>query len=227
MDIIEAICQRKSIRAFKPDAVTQKILREIIELASRAPSWANTQPWEFAIVGGSKLEEIKRAVIAKMDELPNPDLATPREYPELLDIRRRAAGRKISEITGISREDIEKRTWWRVKELLLFEARCAIYIYIDRSYFYQNDSINVWPIFDCGLIAENIMLLAASYGLGTLPAIQTVVYPDVLRDILGIPDSKLIVLGIAVGYPEWDDPVNQFQSEREPLDRITRWYGFD
>jgi len=71
------------------------------------------------------------------------------------------------------------------------------------------------------------MLLASRYGLGTIPQIQAVDYPDILRKVLGIPDSKLIVLGIAVGYPDRDDPINQFRSEREPLDKIARWYGFD
>jgi nitroreductase len=87
--------------------------------------------------------------------------------------------------------------------------------------------LNIWPVFDCGLVAENIMLLATRYGLGTIAQIQAVVYPDVLRKVLGIPDSKVIVLGIAVGYPDWDDPVNQFRSEREPLDNVSTWYGFD
>jgi nitroreductase len=48
-----------------------------------------------------------------------------------------------------------------------------------------------------------------------------------LRKVLGIPDSKVIVLGISIGYPDWDDPVNQFRSEREPLDDVSTWYGFD
>lgn len=227
MDIAEAIYHRKSIRAFRPDAVPPEILKEIMELALRAPSWANTQPWEFAIVGGRKLEEIRRAYIEKVEELPNPDLAFPTEFPEPFDTRRRAVGRKLFEILGIGREDREKRRWWYLQGLRLFEAPSAIYIYIDRSFYLQGDSLNAWPIFDCGLIAENIMLLATKFGLGTVPQIQAVVYPDVLRKILGIPDSKLIVLGIAIGYPSWDDPVNQFHSEREPLDKVATWYGFD
>jgi len=227
MDIVEAIVQRKSIRAFKPDAVPQQILKEIMELALRAPSWANTQPWEFAIVGGVKLEEIKRAYIERAEELPNPDLGFPREFPEPFDTRRRAVGRRLFEILGISREDREKRRWWQLQGLRLFEAPNVIYIYIDRSFYSQGDSLNVWPIFDCGLIAENIMLLATKFGLGSVPEIQAVAYPDVLREILDLPDSKLIVLGIAIGYPDWDHPVNQFRSEREPLEHVTKWYGFD
>jgi nitroreductase len=76
-------------------------------------------------------------------------------------------------------------------------------------------------------VAENIMLLATKYGLGTIAQIQAVGHPNVLRKVLGIPDSKLIVLGIAIGYPDWDDPINQLRSEREPLDNVSTWYGFD
>ena len=71
------------------------------------------------------------------------------------------------------------------------------------------------------------MLLAPKYGLGTVPEIQAVAYPDILREVLGIEDTKVFVLGIAIGYPEWDDPVNKLQSERDPLDKVANWYGFD
>lgn len=227
MDVAEAINQRKSIRAFKPDAVPQEILREIIELALRAPSWANTQPWQFAIVSGEKLEEIRQAIVAKIDEPPNPDFPLPRVFPEPYATRRRTIGKKLFGIMGISRDDKEKRWWWQLQGLMLFDAPCAIYIYIDRSLYLQDDRSNVWPVFDCGLIAGNIMLLATKYGLGTIPQIQAVFYPDVLRKILEIPDSKLIVLAIAIGYPNQADPINQFCSEREPLAKVTKWYGFD
>ena len=229
MDITEAIRNRKSIRAFKPDAVPQKILVEIMELALRAPSWANTQPWEFAIVSGRKVKEIGQAFTekAKASERMHPDVAAPQEFPEPYNARRRAIGRKLFEIKGISREDRERRTSWELQGISLFGAPNVIYIYTDRSFYFQGDSLNVWPVFDCGLVAENIMLLATKYGLGTVPEIQAVAYPEVLRKILEIPDSKLIVLGIAIGYPDWDDSVNQLYSERDPLDKVARWYGFD
>jgi nitroreductase len=228
MDIVEAIHQRKSIRAFKSDPVPKEILKEIMELALRAPSYDNTQPWELAIVTGKKLEEIRQAFVEKaVVEEPNPDIPLTREFPQPYDTRRRALGRKVLELKGIAREDKEKRLWWLLQGLRLFEAPCVIYIYIDCSFYRQGDGLNIWPVFDCGLVAENIMLLATRYGLGTIPQIQAVVYPDVLRKVLGIPDSKLIVLGISVGYPDWDDPVNQLRSEREPLHNVSTWYGFD
>ena len=108
-----------------------------------------------------------------------------------------------------------------------FGAPCEIYICVDRSFYFQGKGVNAWLIFDCGLIAENILLLATSYGLGTIVQARATVYPDVLRKVLGIPDSKLVVLGIAIGYPNWDDSVNQLRSDREPLDNVAKWYGFD
>jgi nitroreductase len=228
MDIAEVINQRKSIRAFKSDPVPKEILKEIMELALRAPSWANTQPWEFAIMTGEKLEEIRQAFVEKAaSEEDNPDIPGPREFPEPYDTRRRVLSRKVLELKEISREDKGKRKWWLLQGLRLFGAPCVIYMYLDRSFYQQGDRLNIWPLFDFGLVAENIMLLATKYGLGTIAQIQAVAYPDVLRKVLGIPDSKLIALGIAVGYPDWNDPVNQLHSEREPLDNVGTWYGFD
>jgi nitroreductase len=227
MDITEAIGHRKSIRAFKPDPVPKEVLKEIMERALRAPSWGNTQPWEFAIVTGRSLEEIRQAFVEKAEEEQRPDIPHPRGFPEPYNSRYRALGKKLFELKGIEREDKEKRKWWVLQGLRLFEAPCVIYIYIDRSLYEQDGQVNSWPLFDCGLVAENIMLLATGYGLGTIPQIQAVAYPDVLRRVLGIPDCKLIVLGISVGYPNWDDPVNQLHSEREPLGNVTTWYGFE
>ncbi len=107
-----------------------------------------------------------------------------------------------------------------------YGAPCVIYICIDRAFYFQEE-INAWLLFDCGLVAENIMLLATDYGLGPVAQAQAVQYPDVLRKALGIADSKLIVLGIAIGYPDEEDPINQFRTERETLDSVAKWYGFD
>ena len=229
MNTVESIRQRKSIRAFKPDPVPKEMLREIVETALRAPSWANTQPWQFAIVAGDELEQIRTAFLEKgrAGEEAKPELPRPQEFPEPYDTRRRTVGRQLLEIVGIQRDDTERRAEWGLQGLTLFGAPCAIYIYIDREFHVQSNGFNVWPVFDCGLIAQTIMLLATTYGLGTIPEIQAVVYPEVLRRVLEIPDSKLIVLGIGIGYPDWTSPLNKFQSGRESLDSVATWYGFD
>ncbi len=223
MDIVEAINKRKSIRAFKPDPVPQAILKEIMELALRAPSWGNSQPWDFVIATGSKLEEIKQGFTEKAGQESMPDVARPQEFPEPYGSRRRPLTNKPPEATEVRRENIDRR----VRNPRLYGAPCVIYICTGRSFYFQSKGINAWPIFDCGLVAENIMLLATSYGLGTIALAQAVTYPDVIRKVLGVPDSLLIVLGIAIGYPDWDDSVNQRRSVREPVSQVVKWYGFD
>ncbi len=229
MDIIEAVKQRRSIRAFKPDAVPKKVLEELMEQALRAPSWANTQPWEFAIVGGEQVKKIGQAYVekAEAEEPRNTDLLPPPGYPEPYNTRRRRNGRELFEAMGLQREDTERRRLWSLQGLKFFGAPNVIIIYVERAFYLQSEGVNIWPIFDCGIVAQSIMLLAQEYGLGMVPEIQAVAYPDVLREVLGIPDSKLIVLGMAIGYPDRDSPVNQFRSSREPLANVVKWYGFD
>jgi nitroreductase len=70
------------------------------------------------------------------------------------------------------------------------------------------------------------MLLATNYGLGTVDQTQAVIYPDIIRKTLGIPNDKLIALGIAIGYPDWNNPVNKERRDREPLDKVVKFYGF-
>jgi nitroreductase len=226
MDIVETIKQRRSIRSFKPDPVPKTILQELMEVALRAPSWANTQPWDFAIVSGAKLEEIRRVYIRIWDEKSRTDLSRPQGFPEPYNSRRQALVRRDAVVMNRTREG-QGEGWRQALSSRLYGAPCIIYIYTGRDFYLQGSSVNVWPIFDCGLIAENIMLLATNFGLGTLPAIQLVKYPDVLKKELEIPDSKLMVLGIAIGYPDWDYPLNKAYSQREPLDNITKWYGFE
>lgn len=129
MDIAEALRNRKSIRAFKPDPVPREILTELLGLALRAPSWGNTQPWEFVIATGEELEEIRQVYVQQAQEQPEtPDLPPPREFPEPYDARRRTVGRKLFDILGISAEDAEKRRQLHLQGLRLLEAPCVIYL---------------------------------------------------------------------------------------------------
>jgi nitroreductase len=227
MDISKAVIARKSIRAFKPEPVPKAVLREIMEKALRAPSWGNIQPWEFVIACGPKLAEIRRRFIGRIDADINPDFPQFFKFPEPYDSRSRVTVAKSHESVGIKREDKEKRRWWELKQLTNFGAPCEIYIYIDRSLYMQNGNVNVWPVFDCGMITGIIVLLAASYNLGTIIQARAVIHPDIIREVLGIPDTKLMLVGMAIGYPDLKDPVNQYTTDREPMDKLVSWHGFE
>jgi nitroreductase len=226
MDVIEAIRTRRSIRAFKPDPVPQATLRTIMEVALRAPSWSNTQPWEFTIVSGTKLKAIIGDATAKTGVKAAPDFPGPGVFPEPFKTRFIELAARISEATQARSPEAQKEEEWYLRGPKFYGAPAVIYICTDHSFCHQSGTLNVWPLFDCGLVAENIMLLAPEFGLGTIALAQAVHYPDILREHLAIPDSKLIVLGIAIGYPDWDNTINGFSSDREGVDEVVRWSGF-
>jgi len=228
MDVIQAIKERKSIRAFNPDPVPLDLLKKIIEPALRAPSWANTQPWEFAVATGEKLKAIqdasvKRGLGAMQDS--QSEVARPPDFPEPF----------ISRIKKMQEKEMRGRTSQATKEEM--EARFAmnfrhygattcIYLLVAKNFVYQEKGVNMWALYDCGSAVQNIMLLATNYGLGTIAQAMAVGYPDIIRQELGIPEDKLIALGIAIGYPDWKDPANEDYRDREPLDEICKFYGF-
>ncbi|MBN2062780.1 MAG: nitroreductase [Deltaproteobacteria bacterium] len=220
MDIYKAIKERRSIRAFKSEPVPEDLIKRIMEQAVWAPSWANTQPWEFVIVTGRELGEIQKGFLKKGKQTPYPDVPRPYEFPEPYISRIMALPDKKENETEKDNEIRDKRNWRH------YGAPAVIYLLVARSFFYQKEGINVWSLYDCGGVVQNIMLLATSYGLGTIAQAQAVVYPDIIRNVLGIPESKLIALGIAIGYPDWENLAGQARTEREPVDKIVKLYGF-
>lgn len=216
MDILEAVSTRRSIRAFKPDPVPQAVLREIMERAVWAPSWGNTQPWDFYIAAGKKLDEIQQGFIEKIGQPSALEIPRPETFPTRYVNRRRALPASPPQDQA-----------GHIEVYRNYGAPCVIYICTGRDLYFQSKAANSWAVFDCGLAAENIMLLAPHYGLGTVAQAQAVAYPEVLHQVLGIPDALVILLGIAIGYPDWDKPVNQRRSTREPAGNVVRWYGFE
>jgi nitroreductase len=107
-----------------------------------------------------------------------------------------------------------------------YGATTCIYLLIDKNYLQQEKGINVWGMYDSGSVIQNIMLLAVNYGLGTIAQAMAVVYPDIIHKELGIPQDKLVALGIAIGYPDWDNEINKDFRDREPLDTMAKFYGF-
>ena len=224
MNVIEAVLKRQSIRAFKPDPVPPELLNKIMETALRVPSSGNSQPCEYAVVSGARLESIKSGILASLAQMPNPDIPAPMEYPEPWRSRYGALMRGVQQLLGITREEKQKRADWNLWGMKMWGAPACIFIYIDRDFFKAAEVPNFLNIFDCGMAAQTIMLLATGEGLGTIPAIMPVLYPDVLRRELSLPANKLFVLGIPVGYIDHDHPANQFRSAREPLEKMVRFY---
>jgi nitroreductase len=224
MDIIEAIRSRRSIRGFRSNPIPKEVLQQILEAAVRAPSAMNTQPWEFIVLTGGVLDEVRRANVERLNTgtLPNPDhvvVAWPREsiYRE----RQVNLAKQLFQAMDIPREDKEKRAQWMERGFRYFDAPAVIVIATDRCLSESG------PLLDIGAAMQTICLVALRFGLGTCIEDQGVMYPDVLREHARIPDSKRIIMAIAIGYPDMSFPANAIESEREPADNITTWLGFE
>lgn len=220
MEIVEAIKARKSFRAFLPQPVPKQVLEEILGLAARAPSFANSQPWEVTVIGGEVMEQVKEALVelARAEVPLEPDMPYSR-FAEPYISRIREDGRMLYQILGIEREDKEARKEWTLRGRKFFDAPNGFVFYLD-------EELGQWSLFDVALFAQSVMLAALAFGLGTCPLAAVVGYPYILRGILGIPDKKKIICGMAIGYPDWQHPANKLESPREPVAGFTQWCGF-
>ena len=221
MDLIECILTRRSIRAYKDTPVAKELIIKILDEARRAPSSANTQPWEFAVFGGRVMEEMKRAYQERFSSggTPNPDVPYPfMAWPEPYLSRRMALSRKQQLFIGIdSKNEAQVQQFW-LRGYGFFGAPIGIIIYI-------GNVLPTWSLLDVGLVLQSIVLLARNYGLGTCIQLQMIVYPDIIRRLMDIPTSKKIVIGLSMGYPDEDQIINKYVTERIPLDEMVTWHG--
>jgi len=223
MNIIEAMNERKSIRGFKPDPVDQATINKVLEAAVRAPSAMNTQPWEFFVITGDVLENMRKQIVEKLNSgAPmQPDHLVVGWPPDSI-YRDRQVGlaKQLFKLMNIQREDKEKRAQWLERGFRFFDAPVAIIVVTDKTLSESG------PLVDIGAVVNNICLAALEYDLGTCIEDQGVLYPEVARELAGIPDTKRMMIAIALGYPDENFPANQVKSEREAIDSITTWIGF-
>jgi nitroreductase len=219
MDVKTAVKGRRSIRKFNQEEVPQEIIREILEHAFWSPSWGNTQPWEFYVVTGDTLESFKKANRDKFlkGEAQSSDVPMPGMWPGRHKKRYVVVGKSILEALSIGRKDLEARKKYYADMFYLFDAPCLILICIDKRLLIE------YAMLDVGLITQTICLLAYERGLGTCMLANSSRYPELLREMLSIPESKNIVIGTALGYPDLDSPVNHFERERADLEEIVTW----
>ncbi|MEW6328314.1 MAG: nitroreductase [Thermodesulfobacteriota bacterium] len=221
MDIMEAVRNRRSIRAFLPKPVPKVVIEKILDAARWAPSWGNTQPWEFLVVGGETLKRIGKEFSRRVAEhvKDNPDIPMPpipQEWPEPYRSRYMAVGKGLFDTLGVARDDKATRAAHYQRMYSFFEAPAVIYVL-------TGETLGQYALFDCGSVTQTICLLAGAEGLGTCIMAAAVRHPDVIRAHVSVPPGKKFVIGIATGYPDPDSPYNKYRSSRVPLGEMVSW----
>ena len=218
MNVSEAVTQRMSVRAFRPDPVPGAVVRDILETAHRAPSGGNLQPWRVYALSGEPLAELKRIVAATPMETPQYPV-----YPEALwdpfRTRRYECGEDLYASIGIGREDKAGRYRQLANNLNFFGAPVGLFFCLDRKLGSAQ-----WS--DVGMYMQSVMLLAVERGLDTCAQEFWARYANTVASFLGLPDDHMVFSGMALGHRDPDAPINGWRTRRDPFDAWAEMRGF-
>jgi nitroreductase len=212
VDLTQAMMERRSVRAFLPRGVDPAVLKEIVAQAQWAPSWGNTQPWEFYVVSGEAVTRITDDLQAAVKDraAEQPDIEMPLKFPDPIMDRYRVLGMRLFTVLGIERDDKDKRLAHNLRNFDAFGAPHLVYIAI-------RGDLTPYAIFDAGAAAYAVTLAAFDRGVGTCELAALVRYPHLVRKHVALPENRKLVIGLALGYPDPDHPANTFKPGREPL----------
>jgi nitroreductase len=223
MDAIEAMLARHSVRDFKPEPVAKETLIKILEAANRSPSAGNSQPWEIFVAGGKTLENIRQSyldrfrqgVSGKSEFTLTPFSQWPAHMQERMNIQRA----ERFKLQGI---DIKNNAAVKANmenTARLWGATGLVVLCMDRTLMTSST-------YDIGLLTQNILLAAQSFGVGSIVAMGLVSHPDILRKEIEIPDSLQIIIGVSLGYQDEKSAINSYRSPRRPIQEVVRFKGF-
>jgi nitroreductase len=223
MNYDEVVLGRRSIRGFKREPVPKTLIREILQLAMRAPSSLNTQPWNFYVVSGAPLDRI-RAGNTERNLAGVPDsreFRTQGAYEGAHRERQIEIAKQLFAAMGIDRHDAEKRKDWVLRGFRQFDAPVSIVVTYDRA-VHGGD---IAP-FDCGAVTNALVNAAWSRGLGCVINSQGIMQSPVVREHANIPDDQVIMICVAMGYPDDEFPANAVVSRRKSVDEAVVFVGF-
>ncbi len=224
MKFDDVIQQRRSIRGYLNKPVPKALVREVLELAMRAPTSYNTQPWNFYVVSGDVLERIRAGNVERtLAGVPDsrefrtgPDYAGPHRERQI------GVAKQLFAAMGIERENKAKRHEWVLRGFRQFDAPVSIVVTYDRSI----EGSDVAP-FDCGGVVNSIVNVAWARGLGCVINSQGIMQSPVVRAEAGIPDDQMIQTCIAMGWPDESFPANAVVSQRKSVDEAATFRGFE
>ena len=226
MNVTEAVRQRISTRGFLEKPVNKTELVELLETAQRSPSGGNLQPWKVIAVTGAAKDEI--IAIAQRVLAADPMGAVPGDRPVYPDLnvvdpvyneRRKRVGEGMYGKIGIPKEDRAGRIRWFANNYRFFGAPVGLFLIIDRRMGHGQ-----WA--HMGMFMQTIALLAEERGMGTcMQECWARIRPE-LHELFGLDENHMVYSGMALGYPDPNEPANKHYADRAPLDEVVEFKGF-
>jgi nitroreductase len=225
-DIQSAVDQvingRYSCRAFLPAPIPNDVLKDILSIASRAPSGTNIQPWKVWVLTGETKHRVSERLLATFDDPEEvsthsePYQYYPKKWVEPYIDRRRKVGLGLYNLLGIQKGDALRMHEQHARNYKFFDAPVGLIFTVD-TIMEQGSWL------DYGMFLQNIMLAAKARGLDTCPQAALIQFHRVIREELEIPDSESVICGMSLGYADPDAPENALRTERAPLDEWVRF----
>ena len=214
MDVTEAVDSRKSIRAFLDKAVDDSLIKELLEKSSRAASGGNLQPWKVYVINGKTMNSFHKFQ-SEWTETETPAYAI---YPENLKEPYKTSRYEVADdmysLLGIEREDKEARFKQVLKNYEFFGAPAAFFCFVDRQMGRPQ-----WS--DLGMFLQTFMLLAREVGLDTCPQEAWAMKQESVTAFVEAPDELMLFCGMAIGYQDESEKVNELTTSRRPIEDWT------
>jgi nitroreductase len=224
MEYDEVVLGRRSIRGYQKRPVPRELITQVLDIAIRAPSSLNTQPWNFYVVAGEALDKI-RIGNTERNLAGVPDSREFRNHGAYEGVHRErqiGIAKQLFKEMKIDREDKEGRQSWVLRGFRQFDAPVSVVITYDRS-IHGGD---IAP-FDCGGVTNALVNAAWSRGLGCVINSQGIMQSPVVRKYANIPDDQVIMICVAMGFPDDSFPANVVVSERKSVDEAVTFVGFE
>jgi nitroreductase len=224
MNVHEALRTRGSTRAFLDRPVAPATIHRILDAARWAPSGSNIQPWHVHVVAGAPLRricvDVRQAATTARDAHAWPYQYYPLTWREPYLARRRACGWGLYGTLGIERGDRAAMAAQELRNYDFFGAPAGLFFFVDRD-------LEVGSWFDYGMFVQSVLLAAREEGLHTCPQAAWAPFHAVVRAHLGVPESRVLICGAALGHADPDARVNAFRPAREPVEAFATFHGFE
>ncbi len=221
----DAILSRISVRSFLDRPVPREVVEDILDVARRAPSGTNTQPWKVCVLTGEARQRLSRRILEAFDDSAHDasHVAEYRYYPvqwtsPYLE-RRRKVGWDLYGLLGIARGDKARMHAQHARNFAFFGAPVGMIFSIDRS-------LERGSWLDYGMFLQNVMVAARARGLDTCPQAAFAPYHRIIADELRLPDGEMVVCGMSLGYADRSAPENRLRTEREGVAGFARFEGW-
>ncbi|MEM9725855.1 MAG: nitroreductase [Pseudomonadota bacterium] len=221
MKVSEAVTRRTSVRAFLPDPVPEETIREVLELARRAPSSSNTQPWHVAVLSGDARTGLTEAVLAEARAGRREDRELTHAGKDIDAVyygRMVDCGKRLYAAAQIERHEKERRFEFALRNWRFFDAPHVMFLSMPRC-------VGTAYIVDVGVLLQTIMLLLTERGVASCPQGDLSSFPSITRRFADIPPENLIVCGLSFGYADPGSPLNALDMPRAALDDFVSFSG--